>query len=1637
MPIFDITQRANLVQHGRGVYFSYLCLHALKKRCLDTVRTSAGDSCDLALGETNLSFTRTANADGSITLTLIPPADMALPQIKGVKEYSDAEFARVIASQSPITFYPQQNTFSVNLPGGTQIGGADKIDLYELHISNLGQIIKCIEPATFNSNMLVSLTTGSGKTFTQALWMQVLAEAGLSAAFGVPANLVEQFKLDLTRLLPNDFLVSHPDITIDSVENILSNPDNQEKDFYCFDEAHLIAGREDLFVKAQGIAGNRPSMFLTATPTPALKKLASGSDGRTRLVTVASMSNADKVRNGYAEAVTSTAKSAKSIEEIHGRFDFKRKLADWVDKETGYDASLAFGEAYLYHVNQRQVPGPVLNAEQQGLNAAQQQERLRNAVRWTIQPSAFQGKTLICANHFEDVVNLDLFARNLGGNQPQQEQPQHYPAFNQRFYSKGNVFNRDNTYQFLQIQGVTPDQTAYTEYAQSCYEQFSAELTEKITAVHAQINSGADEAAITALKDQMLAGLTTAPIENSKHGIVELGLSILASRAANGSNRLTDILQNFGSKYLDEQRLANLTTFAASLGTVANEFTEDDLRTMILYNEATNPRGLTAEQTNELVPLLRAVFQVVGNTHNPDAARQMVDNWFADATLFDRFPPLTRTRFDEFAQKHYKKYVFNHVEKNETIIPGQVFNGFEEQTHGIGINNAAPGYTAKVRTKRAVEALNPYDEEVVFNPQHQPGDTQTNADNLFLLGITTLYCTDTKIAGFNDPNLHQVAVLAHSQENELANPANVIQAYGRNRGLNANKTPNFFLVTQKGVECLFGDVQLNKDDYQTDYFDALKEFKPVYLEKLAQQLADNILLWIEANRDALHEVDDEELSDEVIKYLFHTLEEINKTNAYQFNLSVKDFHTVLETSIQHLQSKKSDLSKGTPLGLFARIVAKLAFWAAKILRSSAAKESRRAVDNVIANRNIGADPDEKRAIFYHKALGIPFETLGKHNKAQKLIAASMLKEAQGLPKIRDKYYSAMLVDPVACLDEQTQRDIDPQVKILLEGFCSFAALSTVQEKEDIFNSLQLLKSDVDPEEHVNFLGTLLRRELNPRHRDRKLHLARINNMLDILGLDVQNDVAGLQEYCRDNENTITDRALTKLIEKRQSIQNLQFTDHSVRPAIDNVHHMIGEDIKSLIHPFLTEPAYRNMLKFVDSQFSDDELATALVALETNTQVVSLRAFIADTLNQPANYYHKYCLPEANELWNNQDINPQNLPFAVNLGWISQLFEILQECHLRYYKMDESGSIAHPTVESALFFRSNHGINPALRAVAAGYDIALRNPDCTLSNPMTMYFQKVGDGTVFNVTQVKADGNQIVRAVDIGGLDGSIISALQVAVHNVSYIDFTPEQRNALNTFLTTEPYQFETLFSPSVNDETTPRGELWRHVHGLHGLKQALPIFDSTQRLARTREIDKAIDVGSNMLKGILKKDSPHSSNPLIAKSKMFFHILSEEGKQAPKPSLDALGNHHSRVEKMETGYQSLKKQYNDFELNPRLKQSILAKIRRYIRSNAATDMPDNAPLTAKPTRFFNDALTTEKLRFAQRLMQNIRSATTYADVLSVTERAIKEHNKIMRRFNKNPTSSSRLGDILDSVHASLLAVTIGYSPENLNDPSV
>lgn len=1585
MPRLSDENRNQLISKAKNVYFSYLRLEILnrfdikdkngnnttvKKLLEQQLSQEELQPIEFSIGNRTLKLE--IGEDKQISFSDVNAGKGAVPEpkfeVKDLAKYTSDDIADQLIASS-ITYYGKQEVkFSTPLIGEKfSIGGPDKIDLYKLHVSNLGKIIQHLESKHCDANMLVSLTTGSGKTFTQALFMMVLELAKLNGVFGVPEALVNQFKEDLKRLLPEQIIEklegedSH--IIIDSVDNILLRPTPKQKSFdssttiYSFDEAHLMAKLERLFLKAKEIASQFVCLYLTATPTTALTEIAKGESKKESLRVVATMNNQQKVANQYAEPVESFAKSAKSIEEMGSEAGISRSqkiqrwLADAVDKETGFNAANAFAEAYLYSISTK----PLVKNSEEG-DEVDSYWKLRQAARWNVQLSAFGGKTLVCANHFEDIVNLDTVTKEtmenvpkiprLDGAGPSSDAPS-APKLSHTVYTRGNKFTRDETYQFLQVAKQTESGLTHTDseifeaYENKRYQQFQSHLEKELNQVSTGLGINASKIAVSNLAAEMTSGLSSAPITNSMHAVIDLALSILASGSELKVGDLAGILQNFGGAYLDKQRFDSLEKFGEQIATrtsnlVAVEGLEEKLKTFLQYDAKHNPRGIDEASAGKLANLLFEIM-IEMNARGGIAKKnlhKLIDNWTADQSVFAILGDVTDKLY-KFSKAHYKRFVFNQVEKNETIKPNEVFSSFKEDVHQVGIAKEEDDYKAKTRAKRAVEALNPEARESVFTPTMEEGESQDLeiTDNFFRLGITTLYCNDQKIAGFNDQNLHQVAVLAYSDENHLANPANIIQAYGRNRGLNPYKIPNFFLISQKGVECIFGVDDLNKDDYQKDYEKANVKFKKNSIKKIGNQLGEMILEWIEKNKNPLHEVNDEQLAEAVIQYCFDTLEKLNQANAFNFKLAEKDYAKVLGQAIGFLKQQEKSLKTGTVLPFLVRVVAALMHTVANIFKRSARKEPERELNDLMKAFDDGEEKsleDHNRVSLYKKITTLDLEKVWQNDMAGKLIKMNVFSELKNIKDIRDKYYSLPLLKPLDLLSTENKNTIKtqfPELKTVMEGLFSVLALSTIEDKENILKQLGKIQ---DQSTLTASIQSILNATLNPDHPEIATQLPRIHKMLSLLGYseeEIPKELEALQDLLKSKRTEIA--LVGVAFKNRDGMQFLTYTDEKVNDKINDLKCVLLDDIKKLVDPLISDPAYLEMLLFIKNNFKKQEITTFLSEVEQNaddllTYIDAITLDKCDFKDNKDKFYKEYFLPILDsENPSAEDIS--NMSFITRNITIDMIFKIMHEANLKFYKVDEHGQAKDPTDEDNAFFH-----------------------------------------------RIDASDSRI------------------------------------------------DIMTTPSLEDKDD-KGRTWRQILGLDTLKTSIPTINRMNYIVKQKEIKKAMEVSEKMLAGISKrKDDNFSSNSLQTYSSLFSKVIKEESHQTGAP-LDLLAGKNSRVEKMQSQFENEKYNHFNFIVDSDVKERIVGKMKEYIDSRLKVKGqidPDNI----KSINFFNQSLTLAKLNLAAKFINKLEKlGNNYSKILQLIDTTVAENSKLLDQYGKKKERSHEFVSTLNQIRSILV----------------
>lgn len=219
------------------------------------------------------------------------------------------------------------------------IGGLDKIDLHPIHISNLYQMINYVNGDTKNPDVLIAMATGSGKSFTQALWTFVLDLAGYHGVCAVHQDaLAHQLREDFCRLLPKSITDKvklgdkgkidkiDPNSHIITTHDILFKEKSNEfiknnKWWISVDEAHKAT---EIELYKRNIENLKNSIaFLTATPSEVIAK---------RVGCIINLSLKEKEEQGISKSPavkTRTAKSRIQVAKNRFKFNFGERIALW------------------------------------------------------------------------------------------------------------------------------------------------------------------------------------------------------------------------------------------------------------------------------------------------------------------------------------------------------------------------------------------------------------------------------------------------------------------------------------------------------------------------------------------------------------------------------------------------------------------------------------------------------------------------------------------------------------------------------------------------------------------------------------------------------------------------------------------------------------------------------------------------------------------------------------------------------------------------------------------------------------------------------------------------------------------------------------------------------------------------------------------------------------------------------------------------------------------------------------------------------------------------------------------------------------------------------------------------------------
>lgn len=790
------------------------------------------------------------------------------------------------------------------------LGGADKLGLYQLHLANLYTMLTCLMDEKANLNMLVAMATGSGKSFTQALWFLIQYLADNPCFFAAPSeNLVAQLKRDFERLLPvsvtqaipvfaaNDPIATHlgpkwgimsHKKLLDEHWDFLQDPITQNRGMLlCIDEEH-IPSQEELFSKRIAIlADHYPTMFLSATPSEEAYQISGDQP-------VASLSRKEKEELGISKAAVSKQVSTQgSINKTRKKTlsTFKNLIMQFVDSIE--EERLSTAHEYVDHnettVTYKQPTDPFY--------AKPAADNIRRFMRWNIETPIGE-KALVLVDAHDPVINLSLLRDGKSENA----------------YKNGNRVFRDNVYDFFQL-GDSLDKVCLKHYKEA-QKKLRHELFLKPLG---NCFPGLSDAQLRqAIEENVDLSDTQKYMETRVlHGLIENALGYLLGV---DSNHLDYMRFHHLDKLTNEVEIK----LAVLPRDIYGEF--DKLKVCQSISETLKKDNLPDCLEKEIVSGIFSVLVKLVESIKEEK-EIIVDNWLLDKklhALFNKsriYDPHNKAITD-FIKRYKTIFMVNGLEETATPIQSnRPFFSLHEFMHAMDDENVRNNDALKHKLS-ALEALDDTTQQAIYVPEYCPlGYSPAVVDTLFRKGLVGTYITSERVIGFNDPNLHHVGMIVDNPTDSINAPDQIIQGSGRNRGLNPAHQPHFILTSEKGTTPSFLPAKLEKKNYYPDFFKAKKLHHKNITKRLGRKIAGEIKDYIDANISPDGTVQTEELIKKLRDVIIAEFEQVYKNNSFDFKKTKKIFKKVLADTYTALHAQSKQMSHLHSLPRVAKIIA--------------------------------------------------------------------------------------------------------------------------------------------------------------------------------------------------------------------------------------------------------------------------------------------------------------------------------------------------------------------------------------------------------------------------------------------------------------------------------------------------------------------------------------------------------------------------------------------------------------------------------------------------------------------------------------------------------------------------------------------
>ena len=946
---FDSATKKRVIESAQRIYWAYLSLEFANNSGKNTLENQINEAIlagnfnpTLKLNDLDMpaKIIEKMDATNNKTYELEFLGSNTFPAITPIQKYTTEQQKNVllnhkytVSRNAADNKYKLSTTIQYN-DGSHTIGGPDKFDLWKMHIANLGIMIHELETNPKPASILAALATGSGKTFTQAIWMFVLITAKVKSIFTAPQELILQLFVELKHILPQSLLdqiefkpdttneeknnevkqeadtaTKTPLVSIMSDDNLFDNHwnliANDPSIFLAFDEAHRINKTEGRTIKFKEAAEKHPSMLLTATPPELCYDLA----GKKALLT---LSRWQKTEQGYAVPTENqyiqVRPAADMINDLYFSFRSPLKWAKerlvnsamhlFVDPPQNVVADFITSTQTKVSIKPKNFPGLSYAPTEEKLS---DEEHARNLLRWNVTLPATE-KMLVLSSDHDTLLTLNQAYNNLlvstYSTQPRK-----------RFVAKLNKGEKNQDYSDHLFKNGDHTENPLNELNQSVTEKQRERSESQLNKyLKQQLNKPLDEKCKKLVHEFMQPRLT------KEYATMVVFNAII--------NHTLSLITDLSVIELDVMRFNNLTGLIALVENKMKQFkmTQANLAIFLI-----NKHGLHATHAENLAHDIVEVLTYLKTgsiSGNPDK-QKLIDNWVMDAEIIEDMlykAKLKRNGLpdDEYAHlrggnvpvfatsagpESRKHFHCHSIKADETINAKTAFTGFDRVSTPLYLEDgqANPEIPADQRAK--AEAFSLENENPDSWTHYAPNPSELSVkemDAAFKAGLIPCIIGNVKGVGFNDPNLHAtVQLISTNQENV----ADLIQGSGRPRGLNQTKMPVYKQIDDKHIKNVFSLKSLDKKDYIPDFLKGTHIFNEQTLNEEGEKIAEAINVWVRNNINAKGELDPEALKKQVFTIFIDTLESINHNNDYELNKTRKQLTKVLEGVCTQLDFK--------------------------------------------------------------------------------------------------------------------------------------------------------------------------------------------------------------------------------------------------------------------------------------------------------------------------------------------------------------------------------------------------------------------------------------------------------------------------------------------------------------------------------------------------------------------------------------------------------------------------------------------------------------------------------------------------------------------------------------------------------------